>query len=102
MLLATLAFHGNVFGFDDIRPTDIAYLKIQFLPTVSRAKDETNPPFPWILTKMNFYSNHNYKQYSPTSNNCSSNTINYPILLPKNLLLKIYNLKHRTKMKLKV
>ena len=42
-----------------------------------------------------------YKQYSPTSNNCSSNITNYPIL-PKNLILKIHNLKHGTKMKFKI
>ena len=45
---------------------------------------------PWIPTKMNCYSSHNYKQYSPTSNNCSTNIINYPLLLPKNLLLYMF------------
>jgi hypothetical protein len=38
---------------------------------------------PWIPTKMNCYSIHNYKQLNPFRNNCSSNIINYPILLPK-------------------
>ena len=27
---------------------------------------------PWVPTKMNCYSSNNYKQYSPTSNNCGS------------------------------
>jgi hypothetical protein len=60
------------------------------------------PPIPQISTKMNCYSSHNYEQYSPTSDNCGSNIINHLILLPKNLLLKIYDLKYRTKMKPKV
>jgi hypothetical protein len=55
---------------------------------------------PRISTKLNCYSSHNYKQHSPTSNNCGSNITNHSILLPKNLLLKIYDLKYRTKMKL--
>jgi hypothetical protein len=57
------------------------------------------PPIPRFSTKMNCYSSHNYKQHSPTSDNCGSNIINHLILLPKNLLLKIYDLKYRTKMK---
>ena len=52
---------------------------------------------PRISTKMNCYSSNNYKQYNPTSNNCSSNIINHPILLPKNILLKIHILKHGKK-----
>jgi hypothetical protein len=39
-------------------------------------------PIPWIPTKINCYPSHNYKQHSPISNNCSSNIINYPTLLP--------------------
>jgi hypothetical protein len=38
-------------------------------------------PIPWISTKMNCYSSHNYKQHSSNSNNCSSNITNYSILL---------------------
>ena len=56
---------------------------------------------PWFPTKMNCYLNHNYKHYSPTSNNSSSNIINHPILVPKNLLFKIHNFKHRNKVKRK-
>ena len=36
-----------------------------------------------------------------TGNSCDSNIINYTILLPKNLLLKLYNFEHRNKMKFK-
>ena len=57
---------------------------------------------PWIPTEMNSYSGRNYKQYNLAGNNYSSNIINHPILLPTNLLLKICNPKHRTKMKYKV
>jgi hypothetical protein len=57
----------------------------------------------WIPTKMNYYSSHNYKQHGPSSNSCRSNITNYLILLPpKNLLLEIFNPKHRAKMKLKL
>ena len=57
---------------------------------------------PWVHTKMNCYSSHNYKQYSSTSNNCCINLINYSVLLSKNFLLKIYDPKHRAKMKYKI
>ena len=60
------------------------------------------PPIPWFPTKINCHSSHNYKQYSTTDNNCGSNIINHPILLPKYLILKFYNFEHRTKMNLEV
>jgi hypothetical protein len=59
-------------------------------------------PLPWIPAKVNCYSSHYYKQYGAMSNSRGSNIINYPILLPKNHLLKFYNPKHRAKTKLKV
>jgi hypothetical protein len=51
---------------------------------------------------MNCYSSHNYTQHSSASNNFGRIVVTYPTLLPKNLLLKIHNLKQRTKMKLKI
>jgi hypothetical protein len=60
------------------------------------------PPIPWFSTKMNCHSSHNYKEYSTTGNNCGSNIINHPIVLPEYLLLKFYNFEHRTKWKLEI
>jgi hypothetical protein len=39
---------------------------------------------------------HNHKQRSRSGNNFSGNITNNPILISKNLLLKIHNLKYRT------
>ena len=59
------------------------------------------PSIPWVSTRMNCYPSNNYKQHGSASNSWGSNIIVYPILLPKNLLLKLYNFEHRNKMKLK-
>jgi len=50
---------------------------------------------------MNRYGSYNYKHGSAGSN-CGNNILNYPILLPKNLLLKFHNFEYRAEMKFEV
>ena len=60
------------------------------------------PPFLGFLPKLIVIQATITNNITPTSNNCDSNIINHPILLPRDLGLKFYKFEHRTKMKLEV
>jgi hypothetical protein len=83
-------------------PQEVKIVFLQHLvPSLSMSGHAVNP-IPRIPTKMNCHPSHNYKQHGSTSNNCSSDILNHPILLPKNFLLKIYDPKYWAKMKFKI